>query len=129
MSLQIIGTGMLTTVLRRFGQAAAQVAAAALFREGERIMTVAKGRTPVDTGALRGSGHVVPPETTAAGATVLLGFGGAAAPYAVYVHEDMTARHVVGEAKFLERSVDEARRGMDARLAADVKATLERVTR
>lgn len=129
MSLQIIGTDMLTTVLRRFGQAAAQVAAAALFREGERIMTVAKGRTPVDTGALRGSGHVVPPETTAAGATVLLGFGGSAAPYAIYVHEDLTARHVVGEAKFLERSVDEARRGMDARLAADVKAQLERVTR
>lgn len=123
------GTKELMAVLKRLGTRAPVAAGRALFREAEAIMTSAKGRTPVDTGALQGSGHVELPDVDMTGAQVVLGFGGAAAPYAIFVHEDLTARHTVGEAKFLEKSVDEARRGMEQRLAADLRRELEQLAR
>lgn len=46
-----------------------------------------------------------------------------------YVHENLQARHPTGQAKFLEQPLNEARRGMDARLAADVKDAVAREAR
>lgn len=97
----------LTFDLRRFALAVAAntVMAAAsigLYRFGEAIMTDAKERTPVDTGALRNSGHVMQPEMVGRTIVVRLRFGGPAAPYAPLVHEDLTMPHRVGTAKFLE---------------------------
>lgn len=68
---------------------------------GEKIMTEAKILCPVDLGTLHASGHV---RTLQAGNdfVLVLAFGGPAAPYAAIVHEDMTARHAVGQAKYLE---------------------------
>jgi hypothetical protein len=107
--------------LERYGVQKVARAGGALYREGERIMTAAKLRTPVDTGALRSSGLVSAPVTVGQSITVTLSFGGPAVPYALIVHEDLTARHVVGEAKYLEKSVREALPGLDARLAADLR--------
>lgn len=67
----------------------------------ERVIEEAKRRTPVRTGTLRNSGHV----RSADKSGFLVGFGGPAAPYAVYVHENLKARHRVGEAKFLEKAM------------------------
>lgn len=75
----------------------------ALLAEAELIMTEAKERTPVLTGALRASGHV---DQTDKG--VRLEFGGPSAPYAVYVHENLEAYHSNGQAKFLESAVLDA---------------------
>ena len=74
----------------------------ALYQEAEIEMTEAKRRTPVLTGVLRASGHVRPPVREGETVSVTLAFGGPAAPYAVYVHENLEAWHKTGQAKFLE---------------------------
>ena len=93
----------------------------ALFRRGEAVMKRAKDLTPVDTGTLRNSGTVNQPEIEGNQVSVTIGFGGAAAPYAVFVHEDMTKRHPVGQAKFLEEPLREEERDFDRNLAADIR--------
>ena len=101
----------------------------ALYVEAEKIMTAAKRITPVDENILRASGHVRLPEIEGDRVEVEMGFGGPAGTgnnrkdvgYAVYVHEDLTARHTVGQAKFLEVPFNQAKAGMMARLAARIK--------
>jgi hypothetical protein len=89
-----------------------------LVSEAETIMTASKEQyVPVDTGALRASGFVEPPIPTAMGASITLGFGGPSAPYAVIVHEDLTKRHRVGQAKYLEIPFRARVQGMEAVLA------------
>lgn len=65
-------------------------------------MTAARRETPVDKGVLRASAFVEPPDIRRNRIRSRMGFGGAAAPYAVIVHESLTARHPVGKAKYLE---------------------------
>ena len=61
--------------------------AAALYQEAQELITEAKQEVPVDLGTLRASGYVEPPITEGTKITVQCGFGGPAAPYALYVHE------------------------------------------
>lgn len=119
------GGDELRRVIRELGPRASRAVARALYQQGEVIMTEAKKRTPVDTGALRASGHVHPLEITAGQVAVLLGFGGPSAPYAIYVHENLHAHHPVGQAKFLESAVLEAASTLGARLAEVLRAELE----
>ena len=109
-----------------FGRRALHELGAALYRQGEQIMTEAKLQTPVDTGNLRASGHVQAPTRTAGQVVVQLGFGGVAAPYAVYVHENMQVHHPVGNAKFLEIPYRAKLATLDKDMAADLSATLTR---
>ena len=106
-----------------------------LYRIGEQIMTEAKGQTPVDTGNLRASGHVLPPEWIGNWVLVTLGFGGPAGAgkrqkkdvgYGLYVHENLTARHKVGNSKFLERPMLAWASKLEAKIGADLRAELER---
>jgi hypothetical protein len=93
----------------------------AMFEEAEIEMAEAKRRTPVDTGALRASGHVELPKIAGQNVTVAMGFGGAAAPYAIEVHENLEAFHPVGEAKFLESTLNESKPYLAKRIADRVK--------
>lgn len=102
----------------------AREAGAALREEAEIEMTEAKRRTPVLTGALRASGHVTGPTAAADGVEVKLAFGGPAAPYALAVHENMEAFHANGEAKFLERTLNESVPHMAGRLARRIAARM-----
>lgn len=104
-SITLENPAPLMAALQALGPQAQGAAAGVLRQEAELLMTQAKGLTPVDTGALRASGHVQPPEETATGVAVTLGFGGPVVEYAVYVHEDLAASHPVGQAKFLEQPV------------------------
>ncbi len=89
-----------------------------LYLYGEAIMTRSKRDfCPVDTGRLRSSGHVQLPEITRDEIVVRLSYGGAAATYAVIVHEDLTVHHPVGQAKYLERPVLEMAPGAAAFVA------------
>ena len=118
--------GPLNEALAALGAAAIPAAAKAFYQEAERIMTASKEIVPVDTGALRASGHVQLPEVSALNVSVTLGYGGPAAPYSVYVHENTMARHKEGQqAKFLERPMLEAAEGMEARLADVLRAEME----
>jgi hypothetical protein len=66
---------------------------------------------PVDTGALKNSG-VVETDDLGTRFVVTVGYGGPAAEYALHVHEDLVARHVVGQAKYLEVPFRAAVEGM-----------------
>ena len=69
---------------RRFGTRVA----GALFRRGQAIMADSKERyVPVDLGTLKSSGHVSLPYYVGRKVTVELSYGGAAAAYALAVHE------------------------------------------
>jgi len=93
----------------------------------ERVMAEAKARTPVDTGTLRASGHVAPPDVGASLVKVVAGFGGAASDYAIVQHERLDFNHPSGEAKFLERPFLERAKMMPRSLARGVELALKRL--
>lgn len=122
----------LEDVIRRLRAARRDIETAlagALYREGERIMEQSKRLVPVDTGALRSTGHTALPVRDGNKITVTLGYGGPAGAafggrevgYAIYVHENLTARHKVGQAKYLEQPALEAVSGMATRIAAALR--------
>lgn len=128
--------------LRRLGDAAEREFGNALWRRGVKLMTKIKTeqRVPVDRGMLRKSGHVELPERRKGVVVVEVGFGGPAGSgnhggdsneetvgYAVYVHEDLTAHHDVGAAKYLTEPAMEEMPKWPREIAADLDAALERV--
>lgn len=65
-----------------------------LYQFAETVMSASKDGpatvvVPVDTGTLRSTGHVDPPEQEPDQVSVTLGYGGPAASYALAVHENM----------------------------------------
>lgn len=118
----LIGEERLLRVLAALDNAE-QALGRALYEEANRIFNVSQTLVPVDTGTLRSSGHVTPPNQGPRGVEVTIGYGGAAAPYAVYVHERLDLNHPNGgQAKFLEQPVNEAADGIAGRLADTLDA-------
>lgn len=91
--------------------------ASALYREAQVDMTESKKRVPVDTGALRSSGVVGEPQFDGKNVSVSLGYGGEGVDYALKVHEDLEARHKVGQAKYLESVIMESAPNLLERIA------------
>ncbi len=102
------------------------------YQEYELIMTDSELQCPVDSGALRSTGHVELPTLGKNTFEVVGGYGGPAGGgvwvnakgeiityvgYAVSVHEDLEAYHDDGNAKFLERPIDASRKQMDRAMA------------
>jgi hypothetical protein len=107
--VSLSGVDKLIEVLDSGGEAAKTQVGPALWDVANEVMAEAKRRTPVETGSLRSSGHVSSPMQLVDGWSVKLAFGGAAAPYAIYVHEDLDVHHDAPTgAKFLEGPVKEA---------------------
>lgn len=94
---------------------------AGLWDAGLQIQGAAQKRVPIDLGNLRGSAYTraaggkmarlqkapdssiaSDPSGAVAESTVEIGF---TAYYAAFVHENLEARHTVGEAKFLEHAI------------------------
>jgi hypothetical protein len=118
------GLPKLKEALERVGKNSVKIMASELHKEAEALMTEAKQETPVDTGALRASGHVKVPQTDNDSAVVVCGFGGPAAGYAVIVHENLEANHPTGKAKFLEDPFNRRLRGFAERIGDGMKARL-----
>lgn len=78
------------------GRTRAGMLEAALLVKGESQKLV-----PVDTGNLRGGATA---EVFTIGKNIVAGVGFTAA-YAVHVHENLEAKHTVGQSKFLENAV------------------------
>lgn len=118
---QITGGSEAVQALQRLAEDLPARFAGALVREGERIMARSKQEfVPVDTGALKASGHVVPP-TTHPDLAVELVYGGPSVPYAVTQHETPWFVHPVGQWKYLEQPLMDAVDGMPERLAGDMQ--------
>jgi hypothetical protein len=96
-----------------------------IFRQSQKIVPVGPIGDPTYKGApgtLRASGVVEGPTN----GEVLIGYGGPAAPYAIYVHEDPKARHKPGKSyKFLEIPFNEAVPKMEQNLARAIETELE----
>lgn len=102
---------------------------AALRIETEIIATACRRITPVDTGALVNSIHVVGPEIRGRTIGTAIVAGGPAAPYALIVHEDLDAKHAEGkQAKYIEQPVMEAAPELPANLARRVVVGGDRLT-
>ena len=102
---ELSGWGDLERFFKRAPEVVADALESGLVIEANEMMTASKEETPVDMGTLRGSGTVFPAERELGGVSVELGYGGAAADYAVPVHERLGVAHPVGKAKFLEEPV------------------------
>lgn len=99
---------------------------------GEEIMLDVKAArpgagVPVDTGALRSTGRVEGPRNN----EVELSFGGAAATYALKVHEEVSVPHRVGEARYLVRGLErwQANGASVARALADLRTAVAEVAK
>jgi hypothetical protein len=89
----------------------------ALRSDAEVTLEIAKQRTPVDTGALVDSGMLGEPEKSGFQYSQPITFGDPEPYYAIFVHENLEARHPNGgQAKFLESAVLERSAGMSSRL-------------
>jgi len=121
MAVYVVGTPELIENLRKLGKRADWALGRALYREGERIMAVSKrDYVPVDTGILKGSGHVQLPKP---GPVVYLGYGGPASAYALVQHE-AHYKHSIGQRKYLERPMLLAIPDMGKRLGKDINDAL-----
>jgi hypothetical protein len=132
---ELTGVREMQRNLHRAGKLFATAIEKALYRRAEAVMTKAKrDHVPVDTGNLRASGHVEPPERKGRDVSVTMAFGGPAAPYALAVHEHLSKhsppswQHADVEfspagrgPKYLERPLFEAMPGMARAIAEDLR--------
>jgi Bacteriophage HK97-gp10, putative tail-component len=124
-TVTLTGHAELQNQLKAVAERAPDVMLQCLVEEAELEMTEMKLRTPVDTGALRSSGHIANPRRTGSEEfQVDIAFGGPAASYAVVVHEDLDAFHKVGQAKFVESVVLESAPHLPERLLRRVMERL-----
>ena len=106
--------------LAALGRKFPKAVGAAMYQEMEIEAAESTERTPVKLGTLQGSHEVSDPEYKGTLISVTISVGGPAAPYALYVHEDLDAFHSVGQAKFLESTLRESAPHMAARVARRV---------
>lgn len=122
MRVTLVGEERLIAVLATL-QDANTALGRALYEEANRIFNESQMLVPVDTGTLRSSGYVTNPLPYVSGVAVEISYGGAAAPYAGYVHERLDLNHPNGgQAKYLEQPVLAAADHMADRLADTLDA-------
>jgi hypothetical protein len=118
MSVEFVGEEKLYAAIDRLNAVMPDRLAQELYREAEEMMTLSKEKyVPVDQGILRSSGFVQQPDIQGSTASVLMGFGGPAAAYALIQHENMNYQHTTGQAKYLITPVMERANGMAGRMA------------
>lgn len=115
------GVDAMRARLRRLQERFPNDVVAGLYQEIEVEVKEVKRRTPVDTGTLRNTIRQVGPVKSGTMITTLIAAGGPAAPYAIYVHEDLDAIHPVGQAKFIESVIMESRPYLAARVARRIE--------
>lgn len=125
-SFKLVGADAVRQRLERLASLAPDAIGRAMRQEIEIEATEAKLRTPVDTGTLRGTVHAFGPERRWRTIQVGIAAGGPAAPYALYVHEDLEAFHKVGQAKYIESVLNEAAPHLPARILRRVESELKR---
>lgn len=103
-------------------QALAKAVATALYKDVvTNILHPSMEQVPVKTGALRRSAVAAPPVISGNTVSVTVSYN---TDYAVYVHENLTASHPHGNAKYLERPAQAAAKGMAQRIATAIRGGL-----
>jgi len=98
----------------------------AMIEEADEILEEAKADCPWKTTDLRDSGKRHDPENEGFSTAVKITFGTPDPYYAIYVHEDLNARHEPpygngGHAKFLETAVNNAKPGLSIRIGKRIQ--------
>lgn len=120
-----IDSKQLSQLLAQGGPRAVKALGQGLYKEATEAFARSQQEVPVDTGALRASGQVSRPMLSGRDTVVEITYGGAAADYAIYVHENLEAFHNPGKkAKFLEDPVKQQIQGMGTRLMTAVRRGL-----
>lgn len=140
-SINLKGGDALLRKMRALGVSGLRAGARSLQESAENIMTISKRDfVPVETGTLRSSGIVQLPEISRDSVSVKLGYGGPAAPYAIYVHENPRAGKTggvspsgviykryskVGQWKYLETPVKRNSSNIVRKLKRDLDAAFK----
>lgn len=117
-SSMMVGAGPLLEQLRKLEAESPREFGMALQAEALKAIADAKQQVPVDTGRLRNTGFVMPPEVANGRIQVRLGF---ATKYALAVHERTEVKHPVGKAKYLTDALTARRAGFRERLLARIQ--------
>jgi len=117
---KIVGDKRLMENLRRLVKESPKIVAAALYQVAVKVQKKSMERTPVQFNSLRSSHETEKPKITSDGIKTRVKVGGPAAPYAVHVHY-RPAKHTVGEDRFLEKSLNEAKNTMAKDIAKIAK--------
>jgi hypothetical protein len=138
-SALVTGSKEIAKTLRQLATKFPDRVLAALYLEAQIEMTESKRRCPVSPtksqmkamgrswskntrpGTLRASGYVAQPERNGRTLSVEIGYGGAAADYAIPQHERLDYQHTTGQAKYLESVLNESRPSMAQRIGARVQ--------
>ncbi len=100
--IKVTGLGKAQRFVGSQGAKTATALDIALFEVTNDIFNESQRLVPVDKGMLRGSGSLTK-ESKLGGTEFFVTYGGPAAPYALYVHEDPNAKHnAPTQAKYLE---------------------------
>ena len=100
--VELVGMDALAAMIAK-AQKSQTALAKAVHSEAQTVLNESKKIVPVDLGVLKNSGQVKEPKIDGNSVEVEVTYGGAAAPYALYVHEDPEARHAPGKTyKYLE---------------------------
>ena len=83
------------------------------------VLPAADENCPTDSGTMKGT-HVV----LRADDQVEIGYGGAAAPYTLRQHEDLTLNHPSGKAKWLEDAFNDAQGDLQDKVQRRVAGAL-----
>lgn len=128
LSVEVLGGRLAEEHLAALGEQALHVVEGHIMDEAATAFGASQQQVPVRFGALRGSGRIHAPERSGDEVSVDLTYGGAAAPYALYVHENLNAQHASPtKAKYLEDPVNEVMQGTAERLAAALEARWEAI--
>lgn len=115
--------------LIRSGKQGAIAAAKALRWEGQEAFLNSQDEVPVDTSALKQSGRLLPEAggviTNGREVEVQIVYGSTATDYALYVHEDLTANHPHGKAKYVEDPITRQAFGISKRIAGKVEQAMK----
>lgn len=112
-----LDVGQVLTRLHRLSAATPDMAKGALYAEGTRIMEQSTALAPVQTGQLRDSAYVAPPESYSGHTSEEIGYG---SEHAVAAHEDLNG----SSPKFLEKPLNEVSQ-IRGRLVADLQKRLK----
>lgn len=126
MKIEMKGQEEVARAMRLLGKKAPEAMGVALWNEARSIINASQEIVPFKDGHLSESGTYQNPKYTDDGASVALGYGGAASDYAAVQHEELSYYHrPPTQAKFLEKPFVEAADGMGLRIAQDLWSKLK----
>lgn len=130
-SIEIKGMQKLERIVATGGDRAIKALAKGLYVEATHTFNESQNLVPVDTSALKGSGHVTLPTITSESVEVTIAYGGPATSYALFVHERIYApsgkkvyHRPPTRAKFLETPAKRRTKGMATRLGVYIREAM-----